>query len=193
MDPNWPTVLETDAEGRNNGKAWAETMSNWMYMCYLVAMTHGPGSAKHDRFEGCCRALAFGALPEQMATPATNYIRGFLTLFSELVRISGEAHSYPRLLLSYNDQADHSKIYESKFSELSAGRKFCVTKQRSLAWVPRDTRLGDRICVLAGCAVPFVVRPVGQLHELLGDCYMQDMVREGDFESHQKPCLFVFQ
>jgi hypothetical protein len=151
MNSNWPTALQIDAEGRNNDKAWAKTMSNWMYMCYFVATTHGPGSIKHGRFEGFRCALAFGALPEQMATPATNYIIGFLTLFSEFVRISGEAHSYPRLLLSYNDQADHSKIYESKRGELSAGRRFCVTKRGSLAWVPRDTRLGDRMCSCGMC------------------------------------------
>ena len=156
-------------------------------------MSCRPRSTEHDRFEEFCRAFAFGVLPEQMATPATNYTRGFRTLFSKLVGIVGKACGYPRLLVSYNDQADHSKIYESKFLELSAGRKFCVTNRGSLAWVPRDTRPSDRICILAGCAVPFVVRPVDQLYELLGDCYMQEMMRDADFSTKQKSYSFVFR
>jgi hypothetical protein len=193
MELKLPIILETDAETQDSNKRSAKTMSNWMYMCYLVAMLLHPVSTKHDRFEGFCRALAFGVLPEQMAIPATNYIRGFLTLFSTLVRTVGEAHEFPSLLLSYKDQADHSKVYESKLFELSAGRKFCVTKRGFLAWVPRDTRPTDRICVLAGCAVLFVVRPVGQLHELVGDCYRQDMMCEGSGVFNQKPSSFIFR
>ena len=193
MESNWPAALQTDAESRNKAKTWAKTMSNWMYMCYVVAMSLRPRPTEHDRFERFCCALAFGVLPEEMATPGTNYIRGFLTLFNRLVRIVGEAHEYPRLLLSYNSQANHSKIYESNFSELSAGRKFCVTKRGFLAWVPRDTRLRDRICIVAGCAVLFVVRPVGQFYELLGDCYREDMTCEGSVVINQKPCSFVFR
>jgi hypothetical protein len=193
MESNWPTVLQPDDKSRNNAKIWAKTMSNWMYMCYLVALLLRQGSTEHDRFQGFCRAFAFSVLPGEMATPATNYISGFLALFNRLVRIVGEAHRYPSLLLSYNDETDHSKLYESKFSELSAGRKFCVTKRRSLAWVPRDTRPGDQICLLAGCAVLFVVRPVDQHYELLGDCYRQDMMCEGSVSIGQKPCSFEFR
>jgi len=189
MESNWPTAFQTDAESRKNGKIWAKTMSNWMYMCYLVAMSLRPGSTEHYRFEEFCRTFAFGVLPEEMAISATDYIKGFLTLFSTLVRIVGDEHGYPSLLLSYSDQADHSKIYESKFGELSAGRKFCVTKRGSLAWVPRGTRPSDRICILAGCAV----RPVDQLYELLGGCYMQQMTCERSAFIDRKSYSFVFR
>lgn len=37
---------------------------------------------------------------------------------------------------------------------------------------------GDLICVILGCDVPLVLRPVGDQYELIGDCYM-DGIMEG--------------
>jgi hypothetical protein len=150
-------------------------------------------STGNKDFEEFCRAIAFGALPGKMATPAKSYIRGFWALYSQLSDVMKEAHRRFFPVPSCNVPSDQSKIYESRFGELSAGRKFCVTKKGSLAWVPKDTKLGDCICFLAGCAVPFVIRPVGESYELLGDCYLQNELRDQSVEIRSKPSLFVFR
>lgn len=41
---------------------------------------------------------------------------------------------------------------------------------------PRTLALGDRICVLLGCAVPLIIRTVGDLHQLIGECYIHGMM-----------------
>ncbi len=158
-------------------------------MCYMVAMSTRPRSFEHPRFQRFCRAMAFGVHLEEAATSAIHYTKGFQTLFSGLARVAGEADRYPSLLWSHSNQTGNSRMYESKFRELSAGRKFCVTKKGYLAWVPVNTRPTDRICLLAGCAVPFVVRPVDKRYELLGDCYRED----AGVEIGQEPQCFEFR
>jgi hypothetical protein len=39
------------------------------------------------------------------------------------------------------------------------GRRYCVTGKGGVALVPKYTAVGNEICKLAGCTVPFVVRP----------------------------------
>jgi hypothetical protein len=188
MDPTWPAILRTDADIQK----LARNMMDWMFMCYVVAMSILPRSVEKVRFERLCRAMAFGVRLEETATLATDYMKGFQALFSGFKSLAGQAHFYPTRLQSYSKPGSHDRMYENRFYELSAGRKFCVTKQRHLAWVPVDTRPTDRICFLAGCAVPFVVRPVDQQYELVGDCYREDMVLDAGVEIRQEPQLFEF-
>ncbi|PVH94356.1 hypothetical protein DM02DRAFT_602592 [Periconia macrospinosa] len=85
-------------------------------------------------------------------------------------------------------------MYESAAVELAAGRKFAITRNGDMAWVPSVTRLGDRICWLAGCGVPFVVRGVGNGEwELVGDCYLHGRMQEGNVRVFERPVGMVFR
>lgn len=74
-----------------------------------------------------------------------------------------------------------------------------MTQKGDMAWVPHTTRLGDRICFLTRCAVPFVIRPVEdedngkRVWELLGDCYLHNRMEYGDILLHEEPELFEFR
>lgn len=162
-------------------------------MCYVVAMSILPPSVENVRFERLCRAMAFGVRLEGTDTLAIHYMKGLQALFGACESLAGQAHCHPSLLRSYSKPGSHNRMYESRFYELSAGRKFCVTKQKYLAWVPVCTRPTDRICFLAGCVVPFVVRPVDQHYELVGDCYREDLVLDAGLEIRQQPQLFEFR
>jgi hypothetical protein len=176
----------------------AKDMLDWMYQCYVEAMSIPLRSVENVDSERFCRAMAFGgrleetATPAEDATPANDYMMGFQALFSKFESLAAKAHYHPSFLQSHSKQGCRNTIYESKFAELSVGRKFCVTKKRHLAWVPLDTRPTDRICFLAGCGVPFVVRPVDQHYELVGDCYRDDMGEEKSLLISQVPHLFEF-
>lgn len=137
--------------------------------------------------EEFCRAMACGVNLEERYTPAKEHIEGLQALLSRFGSLGGQANVYPHRLQSHHEQDNRSGMYESRFPKLSAGRKFCVAKQRYLAWAPVDTRPTDRICLLAGCAVPFVVRPVDQHYELVGDCSRKDMVLDAGAEIRQEP------
>lgn len=75
-------------------------------------------------------------------------------------------------------------------------RVICHQLHRRVFWVG-DKRIGkgwesikpgDYVCVILGCDVPLVLRPVGDYYELIGDCYI-DGIMEGeamkDFEDRK--------
>ena len=67
------------------------------------------------------------------------------------------------------------------------GQSYCHQLYRRLFWVS-DKRIGkgwesikpgDHVCVILGCDVPLVLRPVGDYYELIGDCYIDGII-EGE-------------
>ncbi|KAL8935792.1 MAG: hypothetical protein Q9211_004508 [Gyalolechia sp. 1 TL-2023] len=53
------------------------------------------------------------------------------------------------------------------------GRRFGITERGAMGLFPRGTRVGDRVCVLEGGHVPFVLRgrEQGTGYRLVGECY----------------------
>ncbi|VUC31794.1 unnamed protein product [Clonostachys rosea] len=63
---------------------------------------------------------------------------------------------------------------------LTMGTKFCVTESGRFGQIPLNSKPGDRICVLVGGEVPFVLRPTGSgTYTVLGECYV-DGVMDGE-------------
>jgi hypothetical protein len=74
-------------------------------------------------------------------------------------------------------------------------RRFTVTKNGYMALVPRETIVGDVLCVLQGIAVPFVLRPVSgavDSYELVGPCYCHGIMI-GEVVTHCQARDFVIQ
>ncbi|KAH7371571.1 heterokaryon incompatibility protein-domain-containing protein [Pyrenochaeta sp. MPI-SDFR-AT-0127] len=180
-------------------KSRLQNMLHWQLMCWFGAQHWNPVAKrailanKADRFEAFCRTMAFNSLSDRGVTSDAEYITGFQAFYSRCVRGTGKSLKRRHDILSQNNPSSHEVIFESLFLELSAGRKFCVTNNGSLAWVPMGTKLGDHICFLAGCAVPFVIRSVGTSYELLGDCYLHDMMSYESIMLGFKPEMFQFQ
>jgi Heterokaryon incompatibility protein (HET) len=61
--------------------------------------------------------------------------------------------------------------------DFAGGRLFCVTARDRLACVPQAAEVGDRICVLYGGRLPFVIRPCdGGRYTYVGNCYLQGIM-----------------
>jgi hypothetical protein len=185
---------------RESSECWAEAISrteallNWQYMCYLLARA-GTELSRKERLATFCRTMAFGVLPKLSAAPDAEYIEGFQALREKLTRIT-ERHDRHNIAFRDTESSNrHCLLFESRFAELSAGRKFCVTKEKRLAWVPRNAKPDDGICFLTGCAVPFVIRRAGELWELLGDCYLSGEMSDQSriFGLPVKPQVLTFQ
>jgi hypothetical protein len=71
----------------------------------------------------------------------------------------------------------------------SAGRNLCVTAGGYLGHVPSGSKIGDKICILFGSAVPFVLREDKDgVFKLVGECYVHgimdgEAMKERDMES----------
>ncbi|KAK7189516.1 het domain-containing protein [Paraphaeosphaeria sporulosa] len=56
-------------------------------------------------------------------------------------------------------------------------RKFFFTEQTSMGLCPRNTKPGDRVVVLYGGSVPYILRPTGQdSWTFVGECYVDGMM-----------------
>lgn len=63
--------------------------------------------------------------------------------------------------------------FERLYIPLWTGRSFCITDKGYMGWVPESTTIGDQICVLHGCRVPFILRPISSgRYEVVGDAYI---------------------
>ena len=69
---------------------------------------------------------------------------------------------------------------ESPFSIFSAQRWFCSTHKDRFAWIPKTAQADDKIFLIRGACIPFVLRPqpCGS-YKLVGECYIEGFM-EGE-------------
>ncbi|KAL8747764.1 MAG: hypothetical protein Q9190_000422 [Brigantiaea leucoxantha] len=68
------------------------------------------------------------------------------------------------------------KLFWYEMLGVIKNRQFCTTKKGYMGWAPPGAKSGDRICILFGGQTPFVVRPVKQGYELLGEAYVHGLM-----------------
>ncbi|CAH0051648.1 unnamed protein product [Clonostachys solani] len=69
-------------------------------------------------------------------------------------------------------------VIEPTIDMLSVRRKFCTTTTGRLGQLPREAQRGDRVCILQGVQVPFVIRErsQGDGYMLIGECYLNGVM-----------------
>lgn len=69
-------------------------------------------------------------------------------------------------------------VFKSSMDEMTTGRRFFTTHDRYVGLAPTGSRTGDRICVILGCNVPFVIRAAELSgYVLIGECYVHGLMR----------------
>jgi hypothetical protein len=68
------------------------------------------------------------------------------------------------------------------------GRKPFRTQQGYIGLGPHIARHGDIVCVLLGAHVPFILRPVGDQYQLLGECYVHGIMDGEALEEGRTRC-----
>ena len=101
-----------------------------------------------------------------------------------LARLNRKLSALPTARLSdeeLRNQIDKAFWYD--FVRVARDRQFCVTRDGYMGWVPPAARVGDRICLLVGGQVPYVVRPHSKKRghwEFVGEAYVHGvMMGEG--------------
>ena len=55
--------------------------------------------------------------------------------------------------------------------------RFFLIKHEQIGLAPSEAETGDIVCIILGASVPFVLRLEGNAFKLIGECYVQDIVK----------------
>ena len=87
----------------------------------------------------------------------------------------------PTSPLSDDELRNHiDKAFWYDFLRVARNRQFCVTKKGYIGWAPTASEKGDRICLLKGGQVPYVVRPHRKKKgewTFLGEAYVHGLMK----------------
>ena len=81
---------------------------------------------------------------------------------------------------SSDDRISTSRVgrtFERDVLRMATNRQFAITGRRYMGWVPVDAQKGDKICILLGGQVPFVLRPIQDgKYQLVGEAYLHGLM-----------------
>jgi hypothetical protein len=72
--------------------------------------------------------------------------------------------------------ADVSFAFEQSIQIMQSGRRLITTTNGYIGLAPSGVREGDRVCVLLGCHMPLVLRPVNDQFHVIGDVYLHGVM-----------------
>jgi hypothetical protein len=70
-----------------------------------------------------------------------------------------------------------SFAFEQSIQIMQSGRRLITTTNGYIGLAPSGVERGDKVCVLLGCHVPLVLRPVGGQFKVLGDAYLHGIMQ----------------
>ena len=66
---------------------------------------------------------------------------------------------------------------EMSLQNWASGRVFCSTQHSRLGFVPKNTKVGDVVCILYGSEVPYILRPRDDgSYAVIGECYVHGIM-----------------
>lgn len=76
-----------------------------------------------------------------------------------------------------NEKIEGIHSIENDIEALLNAKMFCITTKGRYGWVPTTSQEGDKIAILLGAEVPFVLRPVDEDHyHIHGECYVYGLM-----------------
>ena len=130
-----------------------------------------PEMTTQSRIESLCRTLCCNRFGDAFYPPLPQ-----LPSFPKL--IEAVMNDFEWLLVNSEEAFRVCSLYAMYANKMTNGRTLVMMSNRLLGLVPEGTRPGDIICVLFGCDVPLVLRPVGgSTFKIVGGCYVDGVMR----------------
>lgn len=165
---------------------WAK----WIRQVLDMASPNQPALPGSITFEHLWRTLCASVIRPDGRTPPSSFGDSFTAFQKYYLRSSFEQCSN-LLDVDKSIRVDASiprKVKEQAgafcdhFMEVSMGRRFSVSRMGRFGLVPRCAQVEDQICVIAGAAVPFIVRRLpttpgdSPRYHIVGSCYVHGLM-----------------
>jgi hypothetical protein len=100
------------------------------------------------------------------------------------------------MALFFGFPAEALRLVGPDLASKGHNRQFCATKGKSLGWVPRNAKVGDKIVIFHGAKVPYVIRrrkgKAGKNdgYRFIGECYCHGLMQGRDFKPSDDDPVF---
>ncbi|KAI0400152.1 heterokaryon incompatibility protein-domain-containing protein [Xylaria palmicola] len=153
----------------------------WLEGCYRTAFGHEGGNEDmpvpdEERMMAFYRTMVCGIdimrnrMPREIVASFPQYIQ-----WATERAVSKQDNDGPQA-----PETNYSSSIDESILSFAVILKFCVTEHGRFSQVPLRSEPGDRVCVLLGGDVPFVIRPTGRgTYTVVGECYV-DGVMDGE-------------
>jgi hypothetical protein len=174
----WSDMFHYDPELAYQG------LTAWLQGCYRFVLSQNNGdNASAEMMKAFSRTMVCdidpmrNRLSPESAASLPSHIQRLMDHVEQENRNSEIDDSWS----AWEDAATpHSVIATMSFRCWAKVLKFGVTNGGRFMRAPQAARAGDRICVLIGGEVPFIIRSTGrETYELVGECYV-DGIMDGE-------------
>jgi hypothetical protein len=119
-------------------------------------------------------------VPESYSTYFDNYMKFIAQAPQKFHQYMSESEALPQGVTGMHEVAPNFEkhaLVEASLDRWSSKRRFCVTYNERLAFVPPAAKKGDIITILFGGEVPYVLRPLNNgWYNVVGECYVNGMM-----------------
>lgn len=139
--------------------------SDWLSECKSIA-TSDSNAPDSPGFPSFCRTLIWN-MPGTNHTYSEDQLSNIFTQWMHETETGIQDQSAPYI----------DPVVLSFTSTFSHGRRFARTEQGRLGSMPIFSAVGDKICLLKGGSLPYVIRPRGDgTFMFIGDCYLDGVM-----------------
>lgn len=143
---------------------WDHPYYHMLNNARVAGITPLEANLANERYQRFCAVMTWELRPVSQYMDFHNY---FLALASGIDPSEGEGGMERMETIRGN--------FTQRYLDI-----FCRTSNDRFAWVPGKTKPGDRVCILLGASIPYIIRPTpGGKFQLVGECWVQGLM-EGE-------------
>lgn len=174
----------------------AQEMDSWNRECWDLVKPlpcYQTGESKFDalwRTMVCNREAKGIAAPDELGFSYTWWVIGFQAsvymleeTLSLMERTCPEDDDWTKFKITFcmvclGLAYQLGQRFESAFYEYAPRRKFFMSKNEFIGWVPAAAQEDDMLCLFEHCWLPFVIRPIADGYQLIGEAYVHGVMDE---------------
>ncbi|KAF4950109.1 hypothetical protein FGADI_8448 [Fusarium gaditjirri] len=164
-------IFDVDDRSRDNLLSQPRWSKEAWRICALTLTCGGDGRAYFIDDE----ATHLSDLAALILSGSAHWVIRDLLALRDVIEPEGDEMTQAQYL---NEMAEggNSRRYISAVQPIRDPYRLFTTASKDFGVGPVDMKIGDKVCVLFGAEVPFLLRPKGDGYLVVGECYVYDLM-----------------
>jgi hypothetical protein len=187
----------------------AQELDRWNRECWDLVKPLARYQTGESQFDAVWRTMVFNREAKGVAAPdelGFSYIWWVTGIQAVVYMIEEILSSAERTYLEYDNWTKFkitffmgwmciafplSQRFESALNQNAIGRKFFMSKNEFIGWVPTAAQEGDMLCLFEHCWLPFVIRPTPDGYQLIGEAYVHGVMDKQPEQVQRMPFKII--